>query len=98
MAATPATIDIDYILDERSRELFGEGIRWYDLVRTQTWSERAGKYTICDVDANGVYNTKKTFQRDIKPENYLRPIPVGQLNALEMTEAEVKAYQNPGYN
>ena len=98
MAATPATIDIDYILDERSRELFGEGIRWYDLVRTQTWSERAGEYTICDVDANGVYNTKKTFKRDIKPELYLRPIPVGQLNALEMTEAEVKAYQNPGYN
>ncbi len=98
VAATPATITIPYILDERSRELFGEGIRWYDLVRTQLWNQRAEEYTICDVDANGVYNTKKTFRRDIKPYHYLRPIPTGQLNALEMTEAEVKAYQNPGYN
>ena len=31
MAATPATIDINYILEERSRELFGEGYRWLDL-------------------------------------------------------------------
>ena len=34
-AATPATIDINYILAERSREYFGEGYRWFDLVRTQ---------------------------------------------------------------
>ena len=31
VAATPATIDINYILDERSRELFGEGYRWMIL-------------------------------------------------------------------
>src|SRR5690606_20833881 len=29
MAATPATITIDYILDERSREYYAEGYRWY---------------------------------------------------------------------
>ena len=28
-AATPATITIDYILAERSREYYGEGYRWY---------------------------------------------------------------------
>ncbi len=39
MAATPATIDIDYILMERSREFFGEGYRWFDLVRTQKWNQ-----------------------------------------------------------
>ena len=40
-AATPATIDINYILDERSREFYGEGYRWFDLVRTQKWNEYA---------------------------------------------------------
>lgn len=46
-AATPATIDINYILDERSREFYGEGYRWFDLVRTQKWNEYADSYVIC---------------------------------------------------
>jgi len=29
-AATPATININYILAERSREYYGEGYRWLD--------------------------------------------------------------------
>ena len=33
VAVTPATIDINCILAERSREYYGEGYRWYDLVR-----------------------------------------------------------------
>jgi hypothetical protein len=37
VAATPQTITIDYILEERSREFFGEGYRWLALVRTQSW-------------------------------------------------------------
>ena len=35
MAATPAVIDINYILAERSREYYAEGYRWFDLTRTQ---------------------------------------------------------------
>jgi hypothetical protein len=27
----------------------------------------------------------------------LRPVPQGQLDGMEMTEAEKDAYQNPGY-
>ena len=33
IAVTPAIIDINYILAERSREFYGEGFRWYDLTR-----------------------------------------------------------------
>ena len=46
VAATPATITIDFILDERSREFWGEGYRWFDLVRTQKWAERASTYRV----------------------------------------------------
>lgn len=94
-AATPATITIDYILDERSREYYGEGIRWFDLVRTQTWKARAGSYEICG-SAYGDH-TSKTYTRTIDNYLYLRPIPQGQLDGMEMTKEEKTAYQNPGY-
>ena len=95
VAATPATITIDYILDERSREFWGEGYRWFDLVRTQKWAERAGTYHIADVG----YTDKDllTFTRNIPAGYYLRPIPQGQLDAMEMTDDEKKAFQNPAY-
>jgi starch-binding outer membrane protein, SusD/RagB family len=47
IAATPATITVDYILGERSREFYGEGYRWFDLVRTQKWATLAATYEIC---------------------------------------------------
>jgi hypothetical protein len=95
MAATPATIDINYILEERSRELFGEGYRWLDLVRTQTWATIAHTYEIAGT-AYGDH-TPVTVTRDIPTYLYLRPIPQGQLDGMEMTEAEKDAYQNPNY-
>lgn len=95
IAATPATIDINYILAERSREYFGEGYRWFDLVRTQKWNELAGSYEICG--SNFGDHTPQTITRSIQPYHYLRPIPRGQIDAMEMSEAEKAAYQNPGY-
>lgn len=95
-AETPQDITIDYILAERSREYFGEGYRWWDLVRTQTWKEVAGTYTICGKDA-GDHEPKTWTRTLITPEKYLRPIPQGQIDALEMSEAEKAAYQNPSY-
>src|SRR5690606_605651 len=95
-SATPANITIDYILDERSREYFGEGYRWFDLVRTQTWQERAKTYQIAGPNIED--HTPITFNRDIQPFHYLRPIPQGQMDAMELGAAEKAAYQNPGYN
>ncbi len=43
-ANTPATVDLTYLLEERSRELDGEQCRWYDLVRTQTLVSRVNQY------------------------------------------------------
>jgi len=86
--ATPADINIDYILDERSRELCGEQHRWFDLKRTGKWRERANSYSI-----NGV----ETLSRDIKSHYDLRPIPQGQIDLMGNSEAEKDAYQNPGY-
>jgi hypothetical protein len=95
--ATPATIDIDYILAERSREFYGEGYRWYDLVRTQTWGRIAASYTICETGTAFYHTTPTTTTRTIEKKHYLRPIPQSQLDALEMTDAEKEAYQNPNY-
>jgi hypothetical protein len=96
IAATPATIDINYILAERSREYYGEGFRWFDLVRTQTWGTIAATYSIAS-SVKGDHNAQ-IITRIIQPYLYLRPIPRGQLDGMEMTAEEKAAYQNPGYN
>jgi hypothetical protein len=94
-AATPATIDINYILAERSREYYGEGYRWYDLVRTQKWGEIGGSFQICGTDAGD--HTPKTYTRDIPVGYYLRPIPQAQFDNMLVSDAEKKDYQNPAY-
>lgn len=94
-AATPATIDIDYLLAERSREYYGEGYRWYDLVRTQKWAQVAASYTISGPTLGD--RTPVTVNRSIQPFHYLRPIPQGQLDNMNVTAAEKNQYQNPGY-
>ncbi|MCC9167368.1 RagB/SusD family nutrient uptake outer membrane protein [Pontibacter harenae] len=93
IAATPATIDINYILAERSREYYGEGYRWFDLTRTQKWEELAGTYQIAGLSYGD--HTPQTVTRNIQPYHYLRPIPQGQIDAME---GATQDYQNPGYN
>jgi SusD family. len=96
VAATPGTITINYILAERSREYYGEGYRWFDLVRTQKWNELATTVHIGGAGLND--HTPLTVTRTIEPYHYLRPIPQNsQLDFMDMTTEEKAAYQNPGY-
>lgn len=95
IAATPTTIDINYILAERSREYYAEGYRWFDLVRTQKWNELASTYRIAGTNYGD--HTPATVARTIQPYHYLRPIPQTQMERLDVSP-EVKAtYQNPSY-
>ena len=79
--ANLTSMGIDYILAERSRELFGEWQRWHDLVRTRSlvtrvkaWNPEAATY--------------------IKDFHMLRPIPQTQIDRV--TEGPPFP-QNPGY-
>lgn len=81
MRVNAADMDIDFILDERARELAGEWLRWFDLHRTNKLYERVKAHNP-EAGAN------------ILPHYILRPIPQGFLNTL--TNAE-EFGQNPGY-
>ncbi len=65
MEISASDVDIDFILDERSRELFGEMKRWFDLKRTGKLLERVKKYNH-DAAPN------------IQNYHVLRPIPANQ--------------------
>ncbi|NTE03178.1 RagB/SusD family nutrient uptake outer membrane protein [Agrobacterium tumefaciens] len=95
VAATPATIDINYILAERSREYYAEGYRRFDLIRTQKWAELSTTYSIAGTSYGD--HTPVTVTRTITPSLYLRPIPQDQIDKMQMSDADKKAYQNPGY-
>jgi len=70
MEITAADVDIDFILDERARELVGEGHRWFDLVRTNKLIERVKAHNL---DA----------MNNIQPYHVLRPIPLDQIDRTE---------------
>ncbi|RZJ61415.1 MAG: RagB/SusD family nutrient uptake outer membrane protein, partial [Hymenobacter sp.] len=81
MQITPAQVTLDFILDERARELAGEQLRWFDLVRTGKLLDRIKLYA----PDNAV---------NIQPFHVLRPIPQTQLDAVT-NKSEFT--QNPGY-
>ncbi|MDR2859343.1 MAG: RagB/SusD family nutrient uptake outer membrane protein [Mediterranea sp.] len=94
------SIDIDFILNERSRELCCEQLRWFDLVRTNKLIERLqkGYNKFGDkVNTNNILDTDFADRAaaNVKRYHHLRPIPQGQMDA--MTNANKSSYQNPGY-
>jgi len=85
--ATPATINIDMILDEYGREFLGEGNeRWYQLKRTGKLVERALAF-------NGWTAWGRAGVAQIKADKHLvRPLPQGMLD-----NTNPRIDQNPGY-
>lgn len=78
---------MDLILDEYSRELYGDQRRWFDLVRTRQLVRRVKMYKVGAVGGGGVANIQDYHMR--------RPIPQGQINAV-LTGPVYP--QNNGYN
>ena len=89
---SPAAVTLDYILEERTRELFGEYNRWMDLVRTKMLLTRVQKYII-DPPAAAPGIAKRTV--NIKEFHILRPIPSG--SQIDLVTTGPKFPQNTGY-
>ncbi|HRJ30075.1 MAG TPA: RagB/SusD family nutrient uptake outer membrane protein [Cyclobacteriaceae bacterium] len=83
MEITAGDVTLDFILDERARELAGEGMRWTDLALRGT-----------DVFINRV-NLNQDANGKVQAKHRLRPIPQSQLDAINDTDKQ--KYQNPGY-
>ena len=84
--ATAATITIDMILDERSKELFTEGHRFFDMLRLNlpiTFNDEFG--------AIAVTQRPKTIDRNF--QKVILPIPQDEINANPGLEKQ----QNAGY-
>jgi hypothetical protein len=81
MQITAADINIDFILDERTRELCGEVVRWLDLVRTGKLLERVK-----------LHNSEAAI--NILSKHILRPIPQAQIDAVT---TGTPYPQNPGW-
>lgn len=83
MQITAADVNLNFILDERARELLGEQFRWFDLVRTNTLISRVKQYN-------------PQAAANIKDHHVLRPLPQDQIDRTQNVSGESFG-QNPGY-
>jgi len=78
-----------FLLNEKSREMSLELVRWVDLARTKTLISRCKAFN-------------KEAAENIDEHHYLRPIPQSYLDVIKrdghaLTAAEKEEIQNPGY-
>ncbi|UOQ71921.1 RagB/SusD family nutrient uptake outer membrane protein [Hymenobacter cellulosilyticus] len=81
MRIAAADLSLDFILDERARELAGEQLRWFDLKRTGKLVERVKK-------------NNPEAGASIQDYHLVRPIPQRQLDAVTN---KTEFIQNPNY-
>lgn len=88
-AVSSADISLNFILDERARELIGEENRRMTLVRTGTLVQRATTLTGSAPLAGGAIETTNGLQS----HHVLLPIPKSEIDLNK----DAKLEQNPGY-
>ncbi|WP_426058826.1 RagB/SusD family nutrient uptake outer membrane protein [Hymenobacter sp. B1770] len=81
MEITAADLSLDFLLDERARELAGEQTRWFDLKRTGKLVDRVTRFN-------------PESGPNIKAHHVVRPIPQRQLDAISN---KTEFVQNPDY-
>jgi hypothetical protein len=83
-----------FLLDERSRELIGEGHRYEDLVRTRTLDARWHAFNDGAGQGIGNFDPSKHYYRPI-PQSFLDNIT--NESGAKLSDSEKAAMQNPGY-
>lgn len=87
-ASSVGTITLDMILEEKRKELYGEGHRYFDMIRTNksiTYNDEFGGITVLPTLRPKTID--RTFYKTILP------IPQSEINA----NPPIKAQQNPNY-
>ncbi len=79
----PSQVTLDYVMDERERELAGEFTRWYDITRPGV-----------DFFLNRVKKYNPHAFANVRAIHILRPIPQSQIDGVIVG---AKYPQNPGY-
>lgn len=86
MEIAAADVTLDFILDERTREFYGEAQRRTDLVRTRSLLDRVAAWNPVEAGTN------------IKLFHMLRPIPQDQIDRVTQGDCQGNdCWQNTGY-
>jgi hypothetical protein len=74
LTVTDAGVAWQAVKDERRIELFGEGVRWFDLVRWNEWIQAI------TYEFHQYSNPNGASVENIKNGRYLYPVPMNQIN------------------